>query len=117
MNKGKQRYSQSHDTPFCQEPLASLIGTNKFNQQTIDQILQGNFNIPEQLDQNTKDFIHQLTFPENYSDQIKSFISTVQYIACWEKMKETTQASECGLSFGELITGIKDYQVAEFDAA
>ena len=118
INENDARFSQSSDTPLMQPPMLDLLGFLA-NTNMADQILQGTFQPPENVDLYTKKMLQELPMPEKIRDlpTTSSTISTKEHIQSWNKQKESTASdAKSGVSFSHYIAGTQHPAIAEFDA-
>jgi hypothetical protein len=117
IQEGRQRYSQAHNTSFLTTPLVEDFGFLG-NQSTIDNVLNGTYECPSDIDICTQKFLHELQRPPsiNARDSINDVATTTEHIQGWKKMRSGTAASTFGPSFSELIAATDDLRVAEVDA-
>ena len=118
INENDARFSQSSDTPLMQPPMSDLLGFLA-NTNTAEQILQGTFQPPENVDLYTKKMLQELRMPEKIRDlpTTSSTISTKEHIQSWNKQKESTASdAKSGVSFSHYIAGTQHPAIAEFDA-
>ena len=87
MAEGIRRYTQAYGTSFLSAPLLDMVGLLS-DTEVADAILDGTFDIPEDLPEMTKLFIKQLRKDPRCTDQKYNYISTEDHIAGWKKMKE-----------------------------
>ena len=117
MTEGYERYAQSHPTPFFQSPLYDILGPLG-HQEHVEEILNGTFDVPEDVDEFTRKFILQLQrVPDSPQREITGSTSTAEHVWGWKRMKKTTASSPFGPSFSEYIAGSDDKRIAEVDAA
>ena len=117
MTEGYERYAQSHPTPFFQSPLYDILGPLG-HQEHVEEILNGTFDVPEDVDEFTRKFILQLQrVPDSPRREITGSTSTAEHVWGWKRMKKTTASSPFGPSFSEYIAGSDDKRIAEVDAA
>ena len=67
INENDARFNQSSDTPLMQAPMSDLLGYLA-NTNTADQILQGTFQPPENVDSYTKEVLQELQMPKKIRD-------------------------------------------------
>jgi hypothetical protein len=89
------------------------------NQNNVQDILDGTYNCPDEVDEFTKTFIHELRRPDTANRQgtITGYTTTAEHIKSWKKMRVGTASSTFGPSFSEIIAGTEDVTIAEVDAA
>ena len=104
--------------PFYKEPLLSALGVLA-NTESAEQILQGSFEVPPELDPHTKAIIGLLQRPPtNKCLDITAFHMTADKIAkAWKRRRPNTQGEPTGLSFLHHIVGVHHPIIAEVDAA
>jgi hypothetical protein len=59
IKEGYKRYAQSHNSLFLASPLLEEFGVLG-NQNKVQDILDGTYDCPEEVDEFTKTFIHEL---------------------------------------------------------
>jgi hypothetical protein len=118
IKEGYKRYAQSNNSPFLASPLLEDFGFLG-NQNKVQDILDGTYDCPGDVDEFTKKFIHELRRPDTASRQgtITGYTTTEESIKSWKKMRACTAASTFGPSFPEIIAGTEDATIAEVDAA
>ena len=115
MEEGTRRFSQTITTPLMQQEFIARVGyQGELN--GADEILEGTFDPPNDMDPYAKEFIQQLKMQEVVQDQmITRAISTESYQESWKRMKPNTSSSPFGPTFVDYIAGSRDAQIAEFD--
>jgi len=97
----QKRFTWAHGSPFLKPPLASSVGD--FGTGTAAQdILDGTFICPPDLDVHTRQFIEALKFPsvEACHSTVSLILCPEDFIAHWKHAKEKTSSSPSGLHFG-----------------
>ena len=112
------RYTRCHSSPFYEEPLLSALGVLA-DTEAAEQILQGTFEIPPELDPHTKAIIGLLQRPPPTKClDITAFHLTADKIAkAWKRRRPNTQGEPAGLSFPHHIVGVYHPIIAEVDVA
>ena len=64
LRENEHCFRQASDTPFLQEPLLSAIGPLA-DTPAADEILAGVYDIPDGVDEYTRQFIRHLAIPEH----------------------------------------------------
>lgn len=117
MQEGQRRYSQTFDTPFLRQPMVDLIGYLA-DTPTAQEILDGTFCPPEELDYGTAQLLHQLIKPDQVDNKdISDYIATTDFQHFWQHSRRSTQSSPHGPNFTDYIAGSFDDQIAAVDAA
>jgi len=96
----KKRFTRAHGSPFLKPPLASLVGV--FGTGTAAQeILDGTFVCPPDLDEHTRYFIEALKFPSvaAHHSTVSLLLHPEDFITHWKHAKEKTSSSPSGLHF------------------
>ena len=88
------------------------------NTESAEQILQGSFKVPQELDPHTKAIIGQLQRPPPAKClDISAFHVTASQIAkAWKKRRPNTRGEPTGLTFPHNIVGVYHPAIAEVDA-
>jgi hypothetical protein len=82
-----------------------------------EEILQGNFFPPDNMDKYAVQFLSQLKMLPSIQDQvITKAITTKSWQASWKRMKPNTSSSPFRPSFVDYIAGSRNDRIAEFDA-
>ena len=82
-----------------------------------DEILQGTFIPPENMETYAQQFISQLKMQPVVQDQtLSKAITTESWQASWKRMKPNTSSSPFRPSFVDYIAGSRNDSIAEFDA-
>jgi hypothetical protein len=116
MEEGTRRFSQTESTPLMQPAFVARVGYHA-ELAGADEILQGTFQIPDNMDRYTSEFITQLKMQDTVKHHpISKAISTESYRESWKRMKPNTSSSPYGPSFVDYIAGSQDDQIAAFDA-
>ena len=118
INENEAWFSQSSNTPFMQPPLCQDLG---FLAEThsANQILQGTYQVPNNVDKYTKKMIAELKMPDAIRNQPTTInhITIQEHIQSWKKQKESTASDNVnGVSFSHYIAGTYDSHIAEFDS-
>ncbi len=94
-------FTRAHGSPFLKPPLALLVGV--FGTGTAAQeILDGTFVCPPDLDEHTRYFIEALKFPSVAArhSTMSLLLCLEDFITHWKHAKEKTSSSPSGLHFG-----------------
>jgi hypothetical protein len=115
--EGTRRFSQSNSTPLMDPDFVSRVGYLGELEGT-EQILNGTFITPPDMDPFAAKFITQLKMDPTVKQAplITKSISTKSYQESWKKMRPNTSCSPSGPEFVHYIAGSKDNDIAEFDA-
>ena len=107
MNANRVKYHQTEEyCPFLQEPLISDFGPLAERPAT-DQALNGQYIVPPQVDQYTRDFIHVCAQPRTVRDSpCKMERSAKVFQDSWKKMNERTSSRQ--VHFGHFKAGCTD---------
>ena len=118
IDENDARFSQSSDTPFMQSPMVDILG-HLADTPAAQQILDGSFIVPPEIDLYTRKMIRELRMPHSiqHSQPISSSISVDEHISSWRKQKESTASdSISGISFSHYIAGTHNQSLTAFDA-
>jgi hypothetical protein len=99
MDAIEERYKLSHQSPFLQDPLLSILGLTG-NSTAAQQILDGTFICPDGVDDTTKTIVQLLQRPFVGAKRVDTEISRHDYQRYWKRAKESTSSSYSGLHFG-----------------
>jgi hypothetical protein len=86
INEGNKRYAQAHGSPFLTglllEDLGFLCNKNK-----VQDILDGTYDCPEEVDEFTKQIVHELQRPKmaNRHATITGYTTTDKHIKGWKR--------------------------------
>jgi hypothetical protein len=118
IEEGYKRYAQSHNSPFLTSPLLEDFGFLG-NQNKVQDILDGTYECPAEVDEFTKTNIQDLRRPGTATRHgtITGYTTTEEHIKSWKKMRVGTASSTFGPSFSEIIAGTEEVAIAEVDAA
>lgn len=116
MQEGIHRFTQAHGTPFLSEPLLSDLGPLGDTQAGTD-ILLGNYHIPEQVDQYTRKFIHQMKIPDTTEplNMLDAELDVDEHKKGWKKMKERISSSPHAPNFADYKAGALSTRIAKTD--
>jgi hypothetical protein len=116
MGEGTRRFSQTSSTPLMHKDFIDRVGYHA-ELGGADEILEGTFLPPENMDKYAVQFLAQLKMQPVVQDQMLSkAITTESYKESWKIMKSTTSSSHFGPSFVDYIAGSRNDSIAEFDA-
>ena len=109
------RFTQNINTPFLMEPLVSEIGLLA-ETEAANNILKGEYQVPEQLDEYTKALIKELKLPEGIpiTGAIPNTVTPEDNKNAWESQKE--KVSSQGLHFGHTKACSSHPHLNNFDA-
>ena len=102
MEEINKKYKQTCNTPCIMLPLRRLLGFDGNTPMGRD-ILQGNFDAPEETLQYTREFFRHLKYAELRTSKPKAIVSSEDFRNGWKQMKESTSAGISGLHFGHMI--------------
>jgi hypothetical protein len=118
VNETKTRSSEN--TPFMLSPLVEDFGY-RWNREAHEQVLRGDYRIPEPCDGATELLIQGLERPNNIHDGTRhiprTHITTDDHIKGWKRQKEKTSGGMSGLHFGHYKAHAQDRDLAAFDAS
>lgn len=98
INENKDKYHQTEQScPFMHSPLRQHFGDKGLGPYTED-VLKGNYSIPDTVSEYTKDFLELCKLPEGELIVNPMTRSLDYFCQSWKKMKERT--SSRGLHFG-----------------
>lgn len=105
----KAKFTQVWDTPFMQEPLHNLIGPLGLNQ-TADEILQGTFNPPDTIDDETRNVIQHMRINDRVILQgpLRNGCTTREFQRFWKKRREKISSPMSGIHNGHYISAAQD---------
>jgi hypothetical protein len=111
-----KKYRQTEATPLMQGQLAEDIGylgdTN-----AAQQILDGVYETPQGTNQYTREFIQQLQYDQNATNNAPmATLPTTDYVNGWKKKKEFTSAGKTGWTFSHSKTCALNQNAADFEA-
>jgi hypothetical protein len=111
------RFSQAESTPPMTELLVMDLGYLA-DTEAAQQILDGTYDIPADLDTYAAKLIHELRMPESIrkSPLVSSRVETLDHMKGWGKQKETISADPDGLTFSHYKARATDDLIAQFDA-
>ena len=115
MEENKQKFLQTNNTPYMQEPLFSLLGLGTTS--SCKEILNNTFRAPTKADQYTTELLHCLRRHPNSPQKIDTVITKEVFQEGWTKMKERTAAGISGLHFGQMKACAQSDQLANFEAS
>jgi hypothetical protein len=116
-NQTVEKYSQTHDTPPMTEPLLSHLG---YLAETAEaqQILNGTYQPPPDLDPYAKKFLDELRMPDIVKkNRIPADIPTQEHTQFWKGMDERKGCEPSDLSHAHYKVASRDPLLAEFDAS
>jgi hypothetical protein len=118
VNEGKIRSSEH--TPFMQDPLLEDFGYRS-NKAAHEQVLRGEYEVPEECDKATKLLIQGLARPMRSQGNAPytpmMHITTEDHIRGWKRQKERTSGGLSGLHFGHYKAHAQERDLAAFDAS
>ena len=117
IRENERRFTNAHRTPFYQEPLLSDIGLLA-ETDTVQQILDGTYAIPEDLDQYTKLLLQALRKPTTTTDMKMADIAWTadELSKAWKKQRPNTVSESTSLPYVHHIVGAYNQSIAEVDA-
>jgi len=94
------RFTTAHGSPFLTAPLAPLVGPFGTGP-AAQEILQGSFVCPPEVDEDTCKYIEALQFPSLAAcqTQVLAILWPEDFISHWRHAKERTSSSPSGLHF------------------
>jgi hypothetical protein len=116
MNSMKKKYIASFHTPFVSRPLVhdfGYLGRGLYAQE----VLEGTYQIPEELECITKEFMKHLQQPESITraGEHPTTLPLETYREFWKKARERTSCYCGALSFSTLKATAMDDMMAEFE--
>ena len=101
MSMCKQRFLLTEDTPLMNsDGLCQKLGYLG-NTRTAEDILDGRYTVPKNIDKVTKELLHQINeVKRQLSNKLPSSVSLQDYKQFWKTCKEKTSSSFSGLHFG-----------------
>ncbi len=117
-NELKYRQCELQKTPFMTDPLLSIFG-HLGETEAVQQVLDGTFHVPAEVDEYTSKFIMAMRMPDaiRHLPRCSRFLSTATHINGWKKAKERTSSGISGLHFGTYKARLEDPLLAAFDAS
>lgn len=96
-----KRGRQTENTPFMTEPLIGEFG-HKATNDNADKVLKGDYIPKEGTDPYVVKLLPHLVTPESISREgnLKSAISTIEYVNAWRNKNEYTGSGPSGLHYG-----------------
>lgn len=118
INENVKKFTQTRDTSLNKEPLSTILG--EFGETTaVDQILEGKFTSPQDMDPLVSEFLEVLAWPENVKERMNhknNGIETKMHVDGWKKQKEGISAEPSNLSFSHYKAAINNEVIVETDA-
>jgi hypothetical protein len=111
------RFQQAHSTPFATLPLLQLIGPFGTGP-GAQQILDGTFHCPDELDQWTKKLLPHLRYTTSAAlvhTKFPMIFDPITHRDGWLKMKEHTSPGFSSLSFAQFKAAASDNTLCELD--
>ena len=105
MEEGTRRFSQTASTPLMHSDFVTQVGYHA-ELPGADQILEGTFVPPPDMDPYAVQFLEQLKMQEQVQGEtILKAITTKEYKESWKHMKPNTSSSPFGPTFVDYIAG------------
>jgi hypothetical protein len=101
LDENMDRFNQGADSPFLTAPLAERVGPTGMGPAS-EQILDGSFVPPEEVDGYTKRLLAQLARPENFEEMQMGFNPEI-WIRGWRRARERMAAGPSRLHFGHFM--------------
>ena len=105
-----RNFRQIYDTPPCTEPFVDEFGLIATNQNS-EQVLNGTYNPPDEMNEHMKIMLRQLKKPENMT-RVTTIISTRELQDATKIIKERTSASPFGCRFAQIKAAAEDEGLA-----
>ena len=112
------RFHQAKHTPFASPTLLSLLGPIG-NTESAQQILNGTFRCPPEVDIWTKKLLPHLQYIQNFTQAQSEFdlhLSAESHAHGWKKMKEKTSPGFSSLSFAQFKAASTEPDLCSLDA-
>ncbi len=111
------RFTTAHGSPFLTAPLAPLVGPFGTGP-AAQEILQGVFVCPPEVDEDTWNYIKALQFPSPAArqTQVSAILQPEDFISHWRHAKERTSSSPSGLHFGHYKAATHELLLATIHA-
>jgi hypothetical protein len=112
------RFRHTENTPLHQEPMNSALGPFAMNTVAAQAILQGNYVVPAETDDYTREFLQtiQASAPLNLQLQLSCEITKEDYQRYWKKPKERTSSLISGLHYRHYKAAATDDTLREIHA-
>ena len=112
------RFHLTRDTPFMQEPMRSELGPLGVNTPAVHAILQGTYQIPNECDAFTREFIETImaSSPVNPANRISCEITKEDFQSFWRGCKEQTSSSISGCHYGHYKVAATNNTLSEIHA-
>lgn len=113
----KIKFLQVWDTPVMEEPLYSMLGPLGLNP-AAEEILLGQFQIPEELDEDTKTVIRHMEIDDRIlqNGPLRNGCTTQEFQQLWKKPREKISSSISGLHNGHYIAAAQDDYLSRLTA-
>jgi hypothetical protein len=113
------RYTVARGAPILQD--ARLHGNFEFLANTVlaDQILQGSYVYPKNMDTHTKLLLQEIQhiFHRLSKEEVMDFVSTTDFQSYWQHANEDIQSSKSGCHFGHNMAASFDWYLSAMHAA
>jgi hypothetical protein len=111
-----KRQTQSASTPFLCQPLVSQIGYLA-EKDASNQILAGTFQVPQNIDQYTREFILALEMPASIrqAPTLDMSVTVDDHIWAWRRQSEWTASKPHRLSFSHYKSVLQDKHLTRMD--
>jgi hypothetical protein len=110
------RFSQTEPTPPMQPPLVNDLGYLA-ETEMAEQVLEGTYEIPQEVDRHTQELLQELRRPEIVREKgpIHTVVTPAEHTHCWKRTKEKS-AEPSGPSMAEVKAASQDEVLAGIDA-
>jgi hypothetical protein len=112
------QFRLTENTPLHQEPMHSVLGPFAINTAAAQEILQGNYVVPAEVDDYTMEFLQaiQVSAPLDPQQRLSCEITMEDFQQYWKKPKEQTLSSISGLHYGHYKAAATDDTLSEIHA-
>jgi hypothetical protein len=115
IQNNQEKFQQSFNTPFMQPPLSHLFGFCGLTS-SVQAVLAGVFEPPEDTDTQVKSLLEELQMPEHVCNLgcLKLLLPLDTYRSYWKSANSKTSCNPGALSFASLKSCALDDQLSEF---
>ena len=114
-DSNRKKFQQTSNTPPMSGDLVHDLGYTG-NSIACQDILNGTYEPPDDVDEYTKEYLRHLKKPLNIVNPPEAIITTDDYQQVWKKSKERTSAGISGIHFGHMKACAEDDTLAAFEA-
>lgn len=115
MQNNEKRFRLTETTPMMRSPMKEVLGYLSATD-AAQQILDGTFRCPSEVDSTAADFIHSLRITHPNPTEVSSSVTLDDYKSYWKRAKERTSSSMSGLHFGHWKACASDDTLSEINA-